>query len=78
MSEFITIQTFSNRIEAEIVKGLLESNNIRAIICADDAGGMRPAPLQYVAGVDLKVESSMYDKSKKLIKKASTKISKMK
>jgi Putative prokaryotic signal transducing protein len=37
----VVIQTFGTRPEAEIAKGLLESAQIKAMILADTAGGMR-------------------------------------
>ncbi|MCK5044117.1 DUF2007 domain-containing protein [Candidatus Parcubacteria bacterium] len=42
MSDLITIKTYGNRIEAEIDKGLLENNNIKAVISSDDCGGLYP------------------------------------
>ena len=50
----IVLETFSNRIEAEMAAGLLESEGIEAIVRADDAGGAYPM-LQFVRGVRLMV-----------------------
>jgi hypothetical protein len=49
-----TIKTFNSRQEAEIVKSLLASWGIDALILADDQGGLQPA-LSFTRGVDLKV-----------------------
>jgi hypothetical protein len=35
----------SSRIEAELIVGMLRSNGLRAVVSADDAGGLEP-PLQ--------------------------------
>ena len=50
----IVLETFSNRIEAEMAAGLLESEGIEAMVRADDAGGAYPM-LQFVRGVRLMV-----------------------
>ena len=42
MPDLITIKTYSNRAEAEIDKGLLEDNNIKAVVSSDDCGGLYP------------------------------------
>ncbi|OGG16562.1 hypothetical protein A3D77_06135 [Candidatus Gottesmanbacteria bacterium RIFCSPHIGHO2_02_FULL_39_11] len=67
MNSFITVQSFASRIEAEIVKGLLESNGIRSIIFSDDGGGMRPFPMSYVPGVELKVSKEDFEKARKIV-----------
>ncbi len=38
----IVLETFSNRIEAEMAAGLLESEGIEAMVMADDASGTFP------------------------------------
>ena len=50
----IVLETFSNRIEAEMAAGLLEAESIEAWVMADDAGGTYPM-LQFVRGVRLLV-----------------------
>ena len=50
----IVLETFSNRIEAEMAAGLLEAEGIEAWVMADDAGGAYPM-LQFVRGVRLMV-----------------------
>ena len=50
----IVLETFSNRIEAEMAAGLLESEGIEAMVMADDAGGTYPM-LQFIRGVRLMV-----------------------
>lgn len=52
----VVIETFPNRILAELAQGLLEGEGIEAMVMADDAGGTYPA-LQFVRGVRLLVAS---------------------
>ncbi len=42
MASLVCIKTFANRMEAGMVKSMLEANGIKASVSADDAGGMRP------------------------------------
>jgi len=42
-------------MEAELAKGLLESKSIKAMVSADDAGGLHPALLWATGGVRLLV-----------------------
>jgi hypothetical protein len=51
----VTIKTVSNRLEAEIIKSLLASHGIDALVFADDQGGMQPA-LSAIHGVELRVQ----------------------
>ena len=50
----VVLETFPNRIEAEMAAGLLEAEGIEAWVMADDAGGTYPM-LQFVRGVRLMV-----------------------
>ncbi len=54
LDDAVVLETFYNRIEAEMAAGLLESEGIEAIIMADDAGGTYPM-LQFIRGVKLMV-----------------------
>ncbi len=54
LDDAIILETFPNRIEAEIVAGLLESEGVEAMVLADDAGGAYPS-LQLYHGVRLLV-----------------------
>ncbi len=49
-----TIATFSTEIDAELLKGKLNSSGIDSFIFKDDCGGMRPH-MQITDGVQLKV-----------------------
>jgi hypothetical protein len=50
----VVLQTFYNRIEAEMAQGILEAEGIETVIMADDAGGTYPM-LQFLRGVKLMV-----------------------
>lgn len=41
------LKTYSSRIDAELAKSFLESNGIKSMITADDAGEMYPAASVY-------------------------------
>lgn len=56
LDDAVLIETFPNRIAAEMAAGLLEAEGIEALVMADDAGGTYPA-LQFVRGVRLLVAS---------------------
>jgi hypothetical protein len=54
LDDAVVLETFSNRIEAEMAAGLLEAEGIEALVMADDAGGTYPM-FQFVRGVRLLV-----------------------
>ena len=56
MPDLVCIKIYNNRPEAELEKGLLNSNGIQAMILADDAGGLRPDLLWITGGVRLLVK----------------------
>ena len=58
MGTLITIKTYPDRTEAELAKGLLESKGVKAMVSADDAGGMNPALLWGTGGVRLLVKKN--------------------
>ena len=43
MENLTTLKIFNNRIEAEVLKSLLESSGIKSWILSDDAGSMYPS-----------------------------------
>jgi hypothetical protein len=73
MSELITIKTYGSRIEAEIDKGLLQSNSIKSLISADDCGGMRPH-MAFTGGVSLMINEKDMDRAKDILKINNVKI----
>ena len=54
MDTFVVLREFGSRVEAEIVKELLASNDIEALVVSDDCGAVDPA-LQFGRGVQLLV-----------------------
>jgi hypothetical protein len=54
LDDAVVLETFPNRIAAEMAAGLLESEGIEAMVLADDAGGAYPM-LQFIRGVRLLV-----------------------
>jgi hypothetical protein len=54
LDDAIVLETFPNRIAAEMAAGLLESEGVEAMVAADDASGTFP-PLQFIRGVRLLV-----------------------
>jgi hypothetical protein len=54
LDDAVVLETFPNRIAAEMAAGLLESEGVEALVMADDAGGTYPM-LQFIRGVKLMV-----------------------
>jgi hypothetical protein len=54
IDDAIVLETFPNRIAADMAAGLLESEGVEAMVLADDASGTFP-PLQFIRGVRLMV-----------------------
>ena len=50
LDDAVVLETFPNRIAAEMAAGVLESEGIECMVLADDAGGAYPM-LQFVRGV---------------------------
>lgn len=70
--DIMCLSTFSNRIEAEIAKGVLDSNKITAFVESDDAGGMYPFPFSTTTGgVKLLIRKTDEVKAKKLLQNKS-------
>jgi len=66
MSDLKIIKIFGSRIEAEIARGFLQSNDISAIIISDDAGSMYPAQ-DIVSGVRLMVGEKDFRNARELL-----------
>ncbi len=67
LDDAIILETFPNRIEAEIVAGLLESEGVEALVMADDAGGAYPS-LQFYHGVRLLVYREDEARAREILK----------
>jgi hypothetical protein len=66
MKNFQKLETFNNRIEAEIAKSYLESFGIDTHIIADDTANMYPSQ-DFISGVFLLVGKDDYPKAKELL-----------
>jgi hypothetical protein len=66
MSDLKVIKIFGSRIEAEIARGFLQSNDINSVIISDDAGSMYPAQ-DIVSGVRLMVSEKDFHYAKELL-----------
>jgi hypothetical protein len=64
MSDSISIKSCASREEAEMLKSLLESNGIRAMVAADDYAGL---PLMVSGGVQLQVLEEDADRAREII-----------
>lgn len=61
----VPVAVASSRIEAELLVGMLRSNGLRAVVSADDAGGLEP-PLQ-IQGVRVLVPPSEEAPARRLL-----------
>ncbi|HKB39338.1 MAG TPA: DUF2007 domain-containing protein [Gemmataceae bacterium] len=64
----VPVAVAGSRIEAELIAGMLRSHGVRAIIAADDAGGLEPQ-LQF-EGVRVLVAPSDAAEARQLIESA--------
>ena len=60
------LKTFNSRIDAELAKSFLESNGIKSMVSADDAGEMYPSASVYW-GVKLFVNENNFEIADNLI-----------
>jgi putative signal transducing protein len=67
LDDAVVLETFPNRIEAEMAAGLLESEGVPALVMADDAGGAYPS-LQFVRGVRLLVAAEDAYRAREILK----------
>ena len=61
----VPVAIANSRIEAELIVGMLRSNGLRAVVSADDAGGLEPQ-LQ-IEGVRVLVPPSEEDSARQLL-----------
>lgn len=65
--KLVVVQMYNSRLEAEIAKGLLAANGIRAHISADDEGGLMAYPFTLVKGVRLTVAETDLKKAEAVL-----------
>jgi hypothetical protein len=61
----VPVAVAGSRVEAELIAGMLRSNGLRAVVSADDAGGVEP-PLQ-IQGVRVLVTRSDVAQARRLL-----------
>ena len=67
MSDLVCLRTYLYRHEAELDQALLEAGGIRAMVSADDAGGMQPGMLFGSGGARLLVVEDQAEEALKLL-----------
>lgn len=67
--DYKKIITFSSRYEADLAQGLLEANDVFAVVYGDDAGGIQPG-LTFAIGVRLMVKEEDVESAKEILKDA--------
>ncbi len=67
MSNLVCVKTFADRLQADMARSLLEANDIKASVSADDMGGMRPDLAFTSGGVKLFVLDENADKALELL-----------
>ena len=65
--ELVTIQTFTNQLEADIAKGALDAFGIDCMISRDDAGGQRPH-LAFSGGMRLMVRAEDAERAAEVLR----------
>jgi hypothetical protein len=66
LENLATLKIFNTRIEAEVLRSLLESSGIKSWILSDDAGSMYPAQAN-VNGVRLMVRNEDFKTANELL-----------
>ena len=64
-SEMIVLQTFPNRVEADMAEGALRAAEIDAMVSADDAGGVEPG--LWTQGIRLLVWREDADRAREVL-----------
>src|SRR5262249_36560721 len=68
MSETVCVKTYGSRGEAELARNVLESAGIRAMVLADDIGGVGPQLGFASGGVKLMVLSENLERATALLR----------
>lgn len=66
MSEPVVLREFTSRSDADVVRELLEANEIEAFISSDDCGSVDPA-LSFARGVKLMVAAEDVERAETAI-----------
>ncbi len=68
MENLTTLKIFNTRIEAEVLRSLLESSGIKSWILTDDAGSMYPSQAS-INGVRLMIRDEDFKTASELLAK---------
>jgi len=63
---FVSIKSFSNEVDAQILQGKLKASGIKSFIVKDDCGGTDPL-MQMLFGVELQVHQRDVPNARKII-----------
>ena len=69
-SQLVSVETFDNRLDAELAQGALAAAGIDAVVSADDAGGAYAGVLG--RGVRLMVRSEDADRAREVLSEAAS------
>jgi hypothetical protein len=67
MEGIAVLRTLPTREEAELLRGVLETNGISAYVSSDDARGLNP-PLELVRGVKLLVAEADREEAEEILR----------
>jgi hypothetical protein len=64
--DLVNLETYPDRIQAELAKGVLSAGGINAIVHGDEFGGYEPA-LSFSSGVQLLIKREEIEEAKKIL-----------
>lgn len=67
MNKLVCVKVFDLRMEAEMARGFLDANGIKARVISDDVGGTNPSLLLGTGGARLMVQAADVDEAEKLL-----------
>jgi hypothetical protein len=67
MEGIAVVRTVPTREEAELLRGVLETNGITAFVASDDARGLQP-PLELVRGVKVLVAEADREEAEEVLR----------
>jgi len=67
MDDLVSIRTFDQRYQAELVQGLLSGEGIESVIIADDCGGQRPDLALRMKGVQLVIRKEDFARADEIL-----------
>lgn len=64
--KLVVVETYRNKVEADLAQGALEAAEIESMVSADDAGGVQPG-LWASEGVRLLVRAEDLEEARKIL-----------